>query len=127
MSKHSFVMMVDNDQSVLRIITRVLDMESDASAVNTRDILARLQDSQPNLVILDIETPDLEESDVLQSLREGSSSPAIMLTARCEVMTLRDALTACSSRGEAGPPSTELAAGLLSRLKDVVPGSMALN
>ena len=45
------------------------------------------------MVILDIMMPGLDGLQVLDLIRQRSSIPIIMLTARCEVTTLRDALS----------------------------------
>lgn len=44
------------------------------------------------MVILDIMMPEMDGFQVLNLIRQRSSIPVIMLTARCEVTTLRDAL-----------------------------------
>ncbi len=45
------------------------------------------------MVILDIMMSGLDGFQVLDLIRQRSSIPIIMLTARCEVTTLRDALS----------------------------------
>jgi len=126
--KHSFVMMIDDDRSVLNILTRVLELEGcTESSEIVREVLNRLENSQPNLVIMDIETPDMESPEVLQILNESAGAPAIVLTAHCEVTTLREALAACTSRGGVKPGSSEIVAGMLTKFRKAVPRNIASN
>lgn len=129
MEKHSFVMIIDDDQSILNIIKRILEMEGGVtSSSNVRKVLARLDECRPNLVIMDIETPDLASPEVVEICRGDSGTPALMLTARCEVTTLRDALVACTSRSAGKPPpARELLAGMLSKLRRAAPGTIVQN
>ncbi len=62
-------------------------------ADNGSSVLALLEDRRPDLVILDIMMPGLDGFQVLNLIRQRSNIPVIMLTARCEVTTLRDALS----------------------------------
>lgn len=129
MEKHSFVMMIDDDQSILNIVSRILELEgrTDASS-DVREILSRLEESKPNLVILDIEMPDIDNPELTETLRKDSSTPVIMLTTRCDVTTLGNALCACTGRYSRAPsPSSELAATMLSRLKAIAPDNIPSN
>lgn len=129
MEKHSFVMMIDDDQLILNIIRRILEMEGDASSsANVKEVLARLDECRPNMVIMDIETPDLASPEVVEMCRADSGTPALMLTTRCEVTTLHGALAACTSRGGGKPPpARELLADILSKLRKAVPGNITQN
>jgi DNA-binding response OmpR family regulator len=123
-------MMIDDDQSILNIITRILEIEGEtAASANVREVLDRLQESKPNLVIMDIETPDLSSPEVVERLRDGSGTPALMLTARCDVTTVRDALAACTGRNAGQIPSSagEDIAGMLSMLRKAEPGTITQN
>jgi hypothetical protein len=79
------------------------------------------------MVIIDLKAPDLENPEVLQSLTDGSGSPAIMLTAKCEITTLREALSACSSRSGSQLPTGETVGSMLSKLRNASPGLIATN
>lgn len=129
MEKRSFVMMIDDDRSVLNLIKRIMEMDGDAGASESaREMLSQLTAASPNLVIMDIETSDLEEPELLESLKDGIGTPALLLTTRCQVTTLRDALTACSYRAASKPsPPREMVAQLLSRLKNATPGPVGTN
>jgi len=54
--------------------------------------LELLEEYKPELVILDIMMPGLDGFQVLDLIRKRSNVPVIMVTARGEVTSLRDAL-----------------------------------
>jgi DNA-binding response OmpR family regulator len=53
-------------------------------AFNGKQALQRLRDATPDLVLLDVMMPDLNGFEVLEMIREISSVPVIMLTAKGE-------------------------------------------
>ncbi len=63
------------------------------AADNGRAVLELQQEYNPDLVILDIMMPGLDGFQVLDRIRQRSNVPVIMLTGRCEVTALRDALS----------------------------------
>jgi len=87
-------MAVDDEQTILRLLNRTLEPEGYGVIVadNGRSALNLLEERTPDLVILDIMMPGLDGFQVLDLIRERSNVPVIMLTARGEVTTLRDAL-----------------------------------
>ena len=95
MKKHTCIMVVDDEQAILRMLTRTLEPEGYdvAVAADGRSALELLENCRPDLVILDIMMPGLDGFQVLNLIRQRSNIPVIMLTARCEVTTLRDALS----------------------------------
>ena len=94
MKKHPYIMVVDDEQTMLRLLKRTLEPEGYRVIVadNGRSALALLEEHGPDLVILDIMMPGLDGFQVLDLIRQCSSVPVIMLTARCEVTTLCNAL-----------------------------------
>jgi len=94
MKKHPYIMVVDDEQAILRMLSRTLEPEGYVVilADNGSSALALLEDCRPDLVILDIMMPGLDGFQVLNLMRQRSNIPIIMLTARGEVTTLRDAL-----------------------------------
>ena len=93
MKRHSYVMMVDDDQAVLTLLNRILDLEgySAPQTANGRAVLSLLGEHKPNLVMFDITIPELDDLEMRDLVKQGSSTPVIMLTAKCEVTTLQDA------------------------------------
>jgi len=94
MKKHTCIMVVDDEQAILRLLNRTLAPEGYGVilADNGSSALSLLEEHTPDLVILDIMMPGLDGFQVLDLIRQRSNIPVIMLTARCEVTTLRHAL-----------------------------------
>jgi len=87
-------MVVDDEQTILGLLDHTLKpagydvvLASDGSSA-----LKLLERHSPDLVILDIMMPGLNGFQVLRLMRQRSNVPVMMLTARREVETLRDAL-----------------------------------
>ena len=95
MKKHTCIMVVDDEQAILRLLNHTLEPEGyGVVAVNNGETaLALLEKHKPDLVILDVMMPGLDGFQVLDLIRQRSNIPVIMLTARREVTTVRDALT----------------------------------
>ncbi|GAH49499.1 unnamed protein product, partial [marine sediment metagenome] len=95
MKKHTCIMVVDDEQAILRMLNRTLEPEGYGVilADSGSSALALLEECRPDLVILDIMMPGLDGFQVLDLIRQRSNIPVIMLTARGEVTTLRDALS----------------------------------
>lgn len=94
MRKHSHIMAVDDDKEVLRILKRTLELEGYDVAVapDGGSALELLEEWQPDLVILDIKMPGLDGFQTLERIRQRSSIPVIMLTAKRDATTLNEAL-----------------------------------
>ncbi|MDD5189773.1 MAG: hypothetical protein PHE50_01880 [Dehalococcoidales bacterium] len=95
MDKHSYLMVVDDNNAVISLLNRFMELES-RTGVNNRqagDMLALLTKSAPNLVLLDIALPtgkpDKSGQDMMQ--------PVIKISVKCEVATLGNALDAISA------------------------------
>jgi len=94
MKKRPHIMVVDDDREMLRMVERTLELEGyDVTvAADGSSALALLDDCKPDLVILDIMMPSPDGYQVLDSMRQRSDVPVIMLTARREVASLDKAL-----------------------------------
>ena len=80
--------------------------------------LALLEKRRPDLVILDIVMPGLDGFQVLDMIRQHSNVPVIILTGRCEVTTVRDALALGADDYVRKPFSTlELLARIRAKLR----------
>jgi len=88
------ILVVDDDIEILEMLRRTLELEGFdvATAADGRSALTILEDSGPDLVILDIIMPEIDGFQVLEITRQRSNVPVIMLTGKCEVDSLRDAL-----------------------------------
>src|SRR5258706_11513094 len=80
------ILVVDDEQRMIRFIR--LNLEHDGfEVVEAADGLAALKqvrDTLPDLVLLDVAMPELDGFETLRLLREISTVPTIMLTARGE-------------------------------------------
>lgn len=82
-------MIVDDDEMLRDAVQRKLEGEQfrTVTAATGQQALAAMSGSEgptPDLVLLDIMLPDLEGTSVCQQIRQKSSVPIIMLTARNE-------------------------------------------
>jgi two-component system KDP operon response regulator KdpE len=80
------ILVVDDEARMVRFIR--LNLEHDGfqviSAYNGREALEQVRSALPNLVLLDVMMPDVDGFEVLERIREQSSIPVIMLTAKGE-------------------------------------------
>lgn len=88
------IMVVDDDQDTLKIISRTLELEGYAvsTAADGQTALTLIEERSPDLVILDIMIPELDGFQVLELLRERSNVPVIMLTAQRDPILVHKAL-----------------------------------
>jgi len=89
MKKHPYIMVVDDEQAILRLLNRTLEPEGYGVilADNGSSALVLLEEHTPDLVILDIMMPGFNGFQVLDLIRQRSNVPVIMLTGRTEVTT----------------------------------------
>ena len=94
MKKHQLVLIVDDDQEMLRMLKCVFELEkyAVATAADGSSALTILEEQEPDLVLLDIVMPGMDGFQVLDIIRQRCNVPVIMLTGKCEVTTMRDAL-----------------------------------
>ena len=84
--KNRVILVVDDEERMARFIR--LNLEQDGfqvvEAYRGLDAIYQLRDSMPDVVVLDIMLPDIDGFEVLRMIREISSVPVIMLTAKGE-------------------------------------------
>jgi two-component system KDP operon response regulator KdpE len=80
------ILVVDDEERMVRFIR--LNLEHDGfqviEAYNGNQAINKARSNLPDLVLLDVMMPDLDGFEVLRVLREVSSVPVIMLTAKGE-------------------------------------------
>jgi len=88
-------MIADDDIEIRRMVSRALELEGFEVAIASdgKSALTLLKKSNPVLAILDIMMPGLTGFEVVESIRQTSQIPVIMLTARSEVASLKKALS----------------------------------
>jgi DNA-binding response OmpR family regulator len=84
--KNRLILVVDDEEKMARFIR--LNLEHDGfrvvEAYRGMKAIQALRDSLPDLILLDVMMPDLDGFEVLKVVREISSIPVIMLTAKGE-------------------------------------------
>jgi len=124
MKEHPYVMVVDDDQEMVRMLNRTLELEGYSVAIATdgSSALSLLEAHRLDLVILDIMMPELDGFQVLELIRQRCSVPVIVLTARSEVNPLRRALVAGAGDYVSMPFQTrELVDRVKAKLRRTVP------
>ncbi|MBI2832474.1 MAG: response regulator transcription factor [Chloroflexi bacterium] len=78
------ILVVDDDPEIVSFLKRGLTYEgySVATAADGSEALAKIRDSEPDLVVLDVMMPGLDGMEVSKRLRQASSVPILMLTAK---------------------------------------------
>ena len=88
------VLLVDDDRDLIDVLTYILRREGYEviAAYDGEQGWARFQDDQPELVVLDANMPGLDGMEVCRRMREVSTTPVIMLTARTDEADIVQAL-----------------------------------
>ena len=84
--KNKKILVVDDEERMARFIR--LNLEHDGfqviEAYRGMDAIKVLREQMPDLVLLDVMMPDIDGFEVLRMIREISTVPVIMLTAKGE-------------------------------------------
>lgn len=80
------VLIVDDDPQLRETVTIVLNTQdyNVQAAATGKDGLSQAANITPDLVILDVNLPDMEGFEVVRELRRFSNTPVLMLTGRAE-------------------------------------------
>ncbi|HTK29252.1 MAG TPA: response regulator transcription factor [Vicinamibacterales bacterium] len=84
MTRPARILLVDDEPSIQRTLTPLFRSRGFAvdNAVNGREALALAAAEAPDLVVLDLGLPDMEGVEVCRRIRETSTVPIIVLSAR---------------------------------------------
>ena len=86
--REATILIVDDDEELREAVQRKLEGEryKTVTAADGKQALELFDDenNKPDLVVLDIMLPDMEGTSICQQIRQKSSVPIIMLTARKE-------------------------------------------
>ena len=87
MKENNTILMIDDDKNMCRIVSLYLEKEGyTVETVNDgAEGLARFQELQPEMVLLDIMLPSMDGWQICREIRATSDVPIIMLTAKGEV------------------------------------------
>ncbi len=80
------ILVVDDESRMVRFVRMNLELEGYqvAEASNGLEVLERVRDDIPDLVLLDVMMPEMDGFETLERLREISTVPVIMLTVKGE-------------------------------------------
>ena len=80
------ILVVDDEERMVRFIR--MNLEHDgfivADALNGKQAIQKMRDVNPDLILLDVMMPDMNGFEVLETIREVTNVPVIMLTAKGE-------------------------------------------
>jgi len=80
------ILVVDDEERMVRFIR--MNLEHDgfqvSEAFNGKQAIQKLRDVTPDLILLDVMMPDLDGFELLETIREITTVPVIMLTAKGE-------------------------------------------
>jgi two-component system KDP operon response regulator KdpE len=80
------ILVVDDEERMVRFIR--MNLEHDgfqvSEAFKGKEAIQKIRDVTPDLILLDVMMPDLDGFEVLETVREVSNVPVIMLTAKGE-------------------------------------------
>ena len=118
-------MVVDDEPDTVGLVTLVLESEGHEvmPAYNGKDALDMLNDTKPDLILLDIMMPDIDGWDVYRSIRENSETkdiPVVMLTAKAQSIDKMIGLHVIGADGYITKPfgRRELVNGVKKHLKE---------
>jgi two-component system KDP operon response regulator KdpE len=82
--KGTTVLIVDDEPKIVRFVTTSLKLAGYnlLAAETGRQALALFEDEGPDLIVLDLGLPDIDGFEVLRQIRECSTVPVVILTAR---------------------------------------------
>jgi len=118
-------MVVDDEPDTVGLVTLVLESEGYEimPAYNGKDALDMLNDTKPDLILLDIMMPDIDGWDVYRSIRENNETkdiPVVMLTAKAQSIDKMIGLHVIGADGYITKPfgRRELVDGVKKHLKE---------
>lgn len=91
------VMVVEDGDLVRETLTRLLRREgfTTVGACDGREALAALEHEKPDVILLDVNMPDMDGMELLEALHANpqlQALPVVMLTARSDTHTIRRAM-----------------------------------
>jgi len=78
------ILVVDDEKDIREVITKYLQNEGymTIEAKNGVEAVMKYHDEKPDLIILDLNLPDISGEKVCESIRQSNDTPIIMLTAK---------------------------------------------
>ena len=100
------ILVVDDEPRMTKFVRMNLELEGYrvAEASNGLEALQKVKNDLPDLVILDVNMPELDGFETLSLLRQSGSVPVIMLTVKGDE---EDRIPSTAGRKERVPPTSE--------------------
>jgi DNA-binding NarL/FixJ family response regulator len=98
----STVLIVDDHPSFRATARALLEAEGFSvvgEAADGAEALAKTEELHPDLVLLDIQLPDLDGFEVTRRLQANGAAPAIVLVSSRDAADYGDLITTCGARG----------------------------
>jgi len=94
-AKTTSILVIEDDPYMLQLLKRTLETEGYDVYLATDGVygMSVLRETRPDLVLLDIMMPGPDGYQVLDSIRHYSEVPVIMVTAKTEVDSVKNALS----------------------------------
>ena len=85
---NSKILVVDDDPAISEMLTLVLQAEGFATVavMDGADAVATAEREQPDLILLDLMLPGMNGIDICKAIRQKSSVPIVMLTAKTDTV-----------------------------------------
>lgn len=82
------ILVVDDDPSISDMLTLVLETEGfdPVAVMDGNEAVAAFRESQPDLILLDLMLPGMNGVDICRAIRQESSVPIVMLTAKTDTV-----------------------------------------
>jgi DNA-binding response OmpR family regulator len=85
MAQHKTLLIIDDDEDLRSALAEQLDLHDEFNTVQAQNAIEGLrlaQEIKPDLILLDVDLPDMDGRDACQQMRlAGVTAPVIMLTA----------------------------------------------
>jgi two-component system, OmpR family, response regulator MtrA len=123
------ILVVDDDVALAEMISIVLRGEGfiPLQAFDGAQALATLEETQPDLILLDVMLPGLDGIEVCRTIRETSGVPIIMLTAKGDTTDVVQGLESGADDYVVKPFNPkELVARIKTRLRPTAEGSQSV-
>ena len=94
LQKTHTILVIDDESDMLQLLERILTSEGYRVilAADGNYVLTLIRDTRPDLILLDIMMPEPDGFTVLDSIREYSDVPVIMVTAKRDIESLQKTL-----------------------------------
>jgi CheY-like chemotaxis protein len=95
------IVIVDDDPTFLRTVRRLLEAQGFAvvgEALNGLDAVAVATELAPDLVLVDVNLPDIDGFEVVKRLADGGRSPPVVLTSIRSALDFGSLIESSSAR-----------------------------